>query len=329
MTYLNKVLKNTSAVTLLNPLANSLSLLYLHIMRSSSKTNVVLLVHGGAGYKPPKKESLDYIAESLAAGYTVLLNGGPAIDAVVAAVTILENSGRFNAGLGGVLQLDGVQRLDASVMDGKEQKAGAVAGLEGFRNPIQAAKRVMETSHVLMTNTGAGRIAKGLAPLPKPSKESKQKLKTLLQKEKDICDLYRKYFCTVGAVALDAEGNLAAGTSTGGTYAMLPGRVGDSPIIGAGTYAENETGAVSCTGAGEYILRRALAKETCMLMEERTPMSAASRALIALLKIGGQAGLIAIDRTGRFTVLHTTDYMASGYAKGKRIQVQERFRQVR
>lgn len=289
---------------------------------------MILLVHGGAGYKPPKKNSLDMIAESLAAGYTILLNKGTALDAVVAAVTVLENSGIFNAGLGGVLQLDGVQRLDASLMEGRGLKAGAVAGLEGFRNPIEAARRVMDTSHVLMAGIGAAGIAKGLEPLPRPSKESRERLKQLLRKEKEIITLYRKYFSTVGAVALDAEGNLAAGTSTGGTYAMLPGRVGDSPIIGAGTYAENASGAVSCTGAGEYIMRRALAKETCLLMENRTPAAAASKALKALLKLNGQAGLIALDRKGRFTIMHTTDYMASGYAKGKRIQVRERFKRA-
>ncbi len=292
------------------------------------KTDPVILVHGGAGYKPPKKRSLEVLAESLAAGYTILLNGGPSLDAVVAAVTVLENSGLFNAGLGGVLQLDGVQRLDASLMEGKDLNAGAVAGLEGFRNPVQAARRVMDTAHVLMTNIGARRIAQGLARLPRPSRASQEKLKKLLQQEKDVVGLYRKYFSTVGAVALDAEGNLAAGTSTGGTYAMLPGRVGDSPIIGAGTYAENATAAVSCTGAGEHILRRALAKETCMLVTGRTPASAARLTLKALLRIGGQAGLIVLDRKGRFTIMHTTDHMACGYAKGKRIQVQAGMRRA-
>ncbi len=292
------------------------------------KANPVILVHGGAGYKPPKQRSLEALAESLAAGYTILLNGGSSIDAVVAAVTVMENSGMFNAGLGGVLQLDGVQRLDASLMEGKDLKAGAVAGLEGFRNPIQASRRVMDTSHVLMTNIGARRIAQGLVRLPKPSQASREKLKKLLRREKEVVGLYQKYFSTVGAVALDAEGNLAAGTSTGGTYAMLPGRVGDSPIIGAGTYAENATAAVSCTGAGEHILRRALAKDTCMLVAGRTPASAARLALKALLRINGQAGLIALDRKGRFTIMHTTDYMACGYGKGKRIQVQARMRKT-
>jgi L-asparaginase / beta-aspartyl-peptidase len=293
------------------------------------KANPVILVHGGAGYKPPGKKSLDVLVESLAAGYTILLNGGSSLDAVVAAVAVMEDSGMFNAGLGGVLQLDGVQRLDASLMEGKDLKAGAVAGLEGFRNPILAARRVMDTSPVLMTNIGARRIAKGLARLPEPSKESQEKLKKLLHREKEIVGLYRKYFSTVGAVALDSRGDLAAGTSTGGTYAMLPGRVGDSPIIGAGTYAENATAAVSCTGAGEHILRRALAKETCMLAAGRTPAAAARLTLKALLRINGQAGLIALDGKGRFTIMHTTDYMACGYAKGKRIQVQAGMSRVR
>jgi len=291
--------------------------------------NPVLLVHGGAGYKPPQKTTLDVLAESLAKGYTILLNGGCSLDAVVAAVTVMENSGMFNAGLGGVLQLDGVQRFDASLMEGTEMKAGAVAGLEGFRNPIQAARRVMDTPHVLMTDIGARRIARGLARLPKPSEESREKLKKLRRREHEVVRFYRKYFSTVGAVALDVRGNLAAGTSTGGTYAMLPGRVGDSPIIGAGTYAENASGAVSCTGSGEHILRRSLAKETCLLMVDGTPASAARSALKALLRIHGQAGLIALDRKGRLAIMHTTDYMASGYAKGMRIQVQQRVRQVR
>ncbi|HYA87103.1 MAG TPA: isoaspartyl peptidase/L-asparaginase family protein [Nitrospirota bacterium] len=291
--------------------------------------NPVILVHGGAGYKPPSKKTLDVLTESLAKGYAILLNGGCSLDAVVAAVTVMENSGMFNAGLGGVLQLDGVQRFDASLMEGTEMKAGAVAGLEGFRNPIQAARRVMDTPHVLMTDLGARRIARGLTRLPRPSKESREKLKKLLRREGRVVRLYRKYFSTVGAVALDLRGSLAAGTSTGGTYAMLPGRVGDSPIIGAGTYAENGSGAVSCTGSGEHILRRSLAKETCLLMVDGTPVPAARAALKALLRIHGQAGLIALDRKGRFAIMHTTAYMASGYAKGMRIQVHQRVRQAR
>ncbi len=293
------------------------------------RTNPVLLVHGGAGYKPIRKASLDVLAESLARGYTILLNEGSSLDAVVAAVTVMENSGMFNAGLGGVLQLDGVQRFDASLMEGTEMKAGAVAGLEGFRNPIQAARRVMDTPHVLMTDIGASRIARGLTRLPRQSRELRERWKKLLRREDEVVRLYRKHFSTVGAVALDIRGHLAAGTSTGGTYAMLPGRVGDSPIIGAGTYAENGSGAVSCTGSGEHILRRSLAKETCLLMEEGTPAQAARAALKALLRIQGQAGIIALDRNGRFAIMHTTDYMANGYAKGMRIQVQQRMNQVR
>lgn len=289
----------------------------------------VLLVHGGAGNKRPAKASLGVIAESLAAGHGILKMGGPALDAVVAAITIMEDSGLFNAGLGGVLQLDGVQRLDASLMEGKDLRAGAVAGLEGFRNPIHAARRVMDTPHVLMTNVGASRLARGLARLPRPSGKAKERLKRLRHRDGGVGEVYKKYFSTVGAVALDAEGSLAAGTSTGGIYAMLPGRTGDVPAIGAGTYADNSTGAVSCTGSGEHILRRALAKEICMLIAGTTPASAARRALKSLLSINGQAGLIALDRKGRLAIMHTTRYMANGYAKGRQLLVRTETRHVR
>ncbi len=289
---------------------------------------MILLVHGGAGRTRPKKGSLDTIAESIARGYTVLLNGGPALEAVVTALTVLEDSGFFNAGSGGVLQLDGVRRLDASLMEGRNLRAGAVAGLEGVRNPIQVARRVMETGHVLLTNIGARRLSRGLPPLPKPSPESRERLNKFIKQDAVILDLYRKHFSTVGAVALDSQGNVAAGTSTGGTRTMLPGRVGDSPIVGAGTYAENKTGAVSCTGSGEYIIRRALAKEVCIMMEMVSPSVAAKRGLKGVLRIGGQAGLIALNRDARWSIRHTTDYMASGYATGKRIEVREGFQKV-
>lgn len=243
------------------------------------------------------------------------------MDAVVAAITFMEDSGVFNAGLGGVLQLDGVQRLDASLMEGRDLSAGAVAGLEGVRNPIQAARMIMDSPHVLMTNVGASRLARGLARLPKPSREAKERLKRLRHQEVGAAEVYKKYFSTVGAVALDSGGDMAAGTSTGGIYAMLPGRIGDSPVIGAGTYAENSTGAVSCTGSGEHILRRALAKETCMLMAGAAPASAGRRALEAILHIDGQAGLIALDRNGCFAIMHTTRYMANGVAKDEKICV--------
>ncbi len=296
-------------------------------MKSSHKS-ILLIVHGGAGSRRPHRKSLDTIAESLAAGYTILLNRGPALDAVATAIAVLENSGLFNAGLGGVLQLDGVQRLDASLMEGRGQKAGAVAGLEGIRNPILAARRVMDTGHVLLANIGARQIARGLPFLPKPSPESRKILKRIIEKDTEIGCLYRRYFGTVGAVALDSEGNVAAGTSTGGTHAMLPGRIGDSPIIGSGTYAENRTGAVSCTGSGEYILRRSLAKEVCMMMQDLPPSLASRRGLQGVLRIGGQAGVIALNAEGRFTIMHTTDYMTGGYAKNMRIQVQEGFQRT-
>jgi beta-aspartyl-peptidase (threonine type) len=219
---------------------------------------MILIVHGGAGQKKPSRASLKSIEDALMAGYEVLKRGDTALDAVVRAVRIMEDSGHFNAGAGSVLQLDGVRRLDASVMEGAALQAGAVIGLEGIRNPIEAARRVMETQHVMLTNLGAQRIAKGLPPLPRPEEKTLARLERLKKKENETVQLYKEHFSTVGAVALDRYGNLAAGTSTGGTQIMLPGRVGDSPVIGAGTYAENATGAVSCTGTGEHIIRLVL-----------------------------------------------------------------------
>jgi beta-aspartyl-peptidase (threonine type) len=289
---------------------------------------MILLVHGGAGHRRPKKRSLDAIAVAISAGYGVLRRGGPALDAVVSAIVVLEDSGLFNAGLGANLQLDGVQRLDASVMEGRALNAGAVVGLEGIRNPVMAARKVLYTSHVMLTDTGARKLARGLPTLPKPSEALRVRLKKLLRKETDIVALYREYFSTVGVVALDARGDLAAGTSTGGTYAMLPGRVGDTPVIGAGTYAENATGAVSCTGAGEFILRRSLAKEVCMYMKTTSPSHASRRSLRTFLRLGGAAGLIALDRRGRFTLMHTTDFMAGGYARKNEVVVAEGFTRV-
>lgn len=160
---------------------------------------------------------------------------------------MLEDSGLFNAGLGGNLQFDGVRRLDVSLMDGRDLKTGSVIGVEGIKNPIKLTRIMIDMPHVVMTNIGARRIADAhkLKPLPEPDKESLEILKKIKRKEKEMVRTYKDYFSTVGAVAIDKYGNLAAGSSTGGIAAMLPGRVGDTPIIGAGTYAENSLGAVS------------------------------------------------------------------------------------
>ena len=291
---------------------------------------MILLVHGGAGAAKPGKKALKKLFESLSCGYRILYNGGTALDAVIESVRVLEDSGIFNAGLGGNLQLDGVRRLDASLMEGRSLGAGSVLGLEGIRNPIIVARSIMDLPHVMLTHISARKIADAekIAALPPTDRKALDRLQRTTRREKSIMQLYRRYFSTVGAVALDGYGDLAAGASTGGISAMLPGRVGDTPIIGAGIYAENSLGAVSCTGIGEYIIRLALAKEICMNMKEMSPDKAASFSLKRLVKLGGAAGTLLINKKGRFTIMHTTDHMASGYADKRGIVVKEGFKKI-
>jgi len=289
---------------------------------------MLLIVHGGAGTRKPSKISLKKLSQSLSSGFRILTEGGSALHAVLLSIRILEDSGLFNAGLGGNVQSDGVRRLDASLMHGKDLKAGSVVGLEGIRNPIEAARYIMETPHVMMTNTGGKKIAErhNLAPLPAPDKTELLNLSKKMEKDEIFSGLYNRYFSTVGAVALDREGNVASGASTGGIRLMLPGRVGDTPVIGAGIYADNSLGAVACTGTGEYIIRLSLAKEIVMHLDDMTPRTSVRCALKRLLRLGGEAGVIALNPAGKTAVMHTTPYMASGYANRKGIVVREGFR---
>ena len=288
---------------------------------------MLLIVHGGAGERSPSQKALKTLSGSLSHGYEILENGGTALDAVVVAITVLEDSGIFNAGTGGNLQLDGIRRLDASVMEGKELKTGSVIGVEGVKNPIRLARLIMDLPNTMLTNVGAKRIAKAnnLDPLPVPDRRALEKLEKIKKREKADVRIFKGYFSTVGAVALDDEGYLAAGASTGGIHVMLPGRVGDTPIIGAGVYAENSQGAVSCTGIGEYIVRLALAKEICMNLGSMPPPAASRRSLKRLVRTGGAAGVIVLDKQGRFSIVHSTQFMAAGYADKKGITVKEGF----
>jgi L-asparaginase / beta-aspartyl-peptidase len=291
---------------------------------------MILLVHGGAGSKKPSRRSLAKLTESIASGFDILHRGGTSLDAVVASIKILEDSGLFNAGAGGNLQFDGVRRLDASLMEGREMRAGAVVGLEGIQNPVLAARHVMDLPHVMLTDRGARKVALAhkLPLLPKPGREAYRKLERMKKINNSLLSLYQTYFSTVGAVAFDRNGNLASGSSTGGIPAMLPGRVGDTPVIGAGIFADNARGAVACTGIGEYIIRLSLAKEICMQMKTFTPYRAAVLSLRRLSGLGGEAGIILIDKRGRFSLMHTTAYMPSGFATRKHITVREGFRKV-
>ena len=277
--------------------------------------NMLLAIHGGAGDKRPTGKHLKTLGCALDIGYKILLTGATAVDAVVAAIAVLEDSGIFNAGAGGMLQMDGVRRLDASLMDGCDLKAGSVIGLEGIRNPIKAARIVMDLPHVMLTNLGAHKIALAhhLEPLEAPSAEIIAKLDKIRKINTETSNLYQRYFSTVGAVARDNEGNIATGASTGGVRTMLPGRVGDTPIIGAGIYADTKLGAISCTGSGEYIIRMSLAKEICMNIRNMASHAAAKLSLKNIASIGGNAGIILLTPKGGAVIMHTTIYMASGY----------------
>jgi beta-aspartyl-peptidase (threonine type) len=273
------------------------------------------------------------LADALAAGYAILARGGRALTAVESTIGLLEQSGLFNAGRGANRQLDGVQRMDASIMEGADLKAGAVASIEGSLHPITAARLVMEdTNHVLLVGPPATRFAQhcqleqlprvrlprrrsGLSPRPSLAATQTMRLyRGMLKSLRTQKDLHG----TVGAVALDRSGTVAAGASTGGIDSMLPGRVGDSPLIGCGVYADNQSGAVSMTGMGEGIIRLAIAKTICdHLAMGKSPAVAARQVLRMLVsRIQGSAGALVLSPDGRFAIRHVTPHMAAGWWNG-------------
>lgn len=283
-----------------------------------------VLVHGGAGRKRPNAKQRAFLKESLALGIACLKQGGSALDAVEAMIRVLESSGLFNAGVGSLYQLDGIRRMDAALMEGAQLRAGAVAGLEGIQHPISAARVVMDhTAHVLIVGKHAARLARHFklerAASKPPSKASKTTAKD--ERQAKTLNLFRDMmeYDTVGAVARDATGTIAAGTSTGGVPMMLPGRVGDSPLIGCGVYADNMAGGISMTGLGETIIRMALAKHITMLMKRgKTPRVATRLALRELVgRTKGEAGVLALGSDGKFSIQHTTPWMSAGHWNGR------------
>jgi beta-aspartyl-peptidase (threonine type) len=302
-----------------------------------------LVVHGGAGTIEPSEMTPERergyragLERALTAGYKILKRGGSSLDATEAAVRVLEDDPHFNAGKGAVFTSAGTNELDAAIMDGKTLKAGAVANLRHIRNPISLARLIMDKSeHViksprvgplLMAGEGAEAFANENGVELVDQKyfytqerwDALQKIKTaekggVAEKKFIITDQDRHG--TVGAVALDQNGNLSVATSTGGTTNKRPGRIGDSPVIGAGTYANNQTCAVSCTGDGEYFIRASVAHEVSALMEYRGMklQEAAQMALDAAKKIGGSGGLIAIDKNGEMALPFNTNGMYRGY----------------
>jgi L-asparaginase / beta-aspartyl-peptidase len=299
----------------------------------AAETNYVIAIHGGAGVwrkeLTPERErqSREAMTTALRAGELVLKTNGISLDAVEAAVRVLEDSPLFNAGKGAVLNSAGKAELDASLMDGATQRAGAVASVHRIKNPISAARMVMEKSpHVLLMGDGAEEFVKGqgmklvspgyfITPFRQEQLKRKQQEAKAL---KSAAVESRNMMGTVGAVALDAHGNLAAATSTGGMVNKSFGRVGDSPIIGAGTYANNATCAVSSTGHGEYFIRAAVAHNVSALMKYKglKLIDAAEQGLKEAKDLGGTGGLIALDRSGNVAMPFNTEGMFRGVLRG-------------
>lgn len=310
---------------------------------TTKATRYVMVIHGGAGtiekqFMTPEKEKAYTAAltEALQNGYKLIKEGKSSMDAVQAAINVMENSPLFNAGKGAVFTHDGKNELDASIMDGQTLKAGAVAGITNIKNPINAARAVMEKSeHVMMVGRGAEQFAaaNGCDTVPASyffTQERWDQLQRTIKEEENGRAAFNdvdprksliygisekdKKFGTVGAVALDQNGNLAAGTSTGGMTNKKYGRVGDSPIIGAGTYCNNATAGISCTGWGEYYIREVAANRMSSLIElKKLSVSEAARQVIGEIgKMGGDGGIIGLNRSGQVAMEFNTSGMYRG-----------------
>ena len=296
-------------------------------MPESSRPAYAIVIHGGAGYQRSdnhSQEKVDSIHqvlnEALDTGEALLKGGSSALDAVIATINILEDSPHFNAGKGAVFTHDGKNELDASIMDGATLKAGAAGGVTNVKNPITLARAIMDHSeHVMMVGKGAETFAaqQGL-DIVDPSYFYVQERYNSLQRAIQNEEVKLQKYGTVGCVALDHQGNIAAGTSTGGMTNKRYNRIGDSPIIGAGTYADNQTCGVSSTGHGEYFIRLSIAKDISSLMEYggKDLMTAADTMIHGkLTRLGGTGGVIAMDAMGNIAMPFNTDGMYRGYAK--------------
>lgn len=284
--------------------------------------NVHLAVHGGTGVPkgqltPEKDKALrEGLAQALQAGHKKLLEGATSLDAVETAVRVLEDNPLFNAGKGAVFTAEGKNELDASIMEGKTLKAGAVAGVTTAKNPITLARAVMEkTPHVILSGKGADAFAKEVkVETVKPAYYWTQYQWDELQK-KLKANVKPKGHGTVGAIALDSAGNLSAATSTGGMTGKRPGRLGDSPIVGAGTYADNQSAAISGTGWGEFFIRFTVAHDVAALVKYKNlKIEDAAKEVIQnkVLPAGGEGGVIVLDPKGNFAFSYASDALYRG-----------------
>jgi len=303
-------------------------LLFVSCYHSSAQTmpsNYVLVIHGGAGVisrenlsSELEKQFRDKLSEALDTGQAVLARGGTAIDAVEHTIRVMENSPLFNAGKGAVFSHYGTNEMDAAIMDGQTMNAGAVAGVGDVKNPISLARKVMEKSeHVMLYGSGASEFARqqGLT-IVDSSYFFTQKRWDALQRY--LATEGKNKFGTVGCAALDQYGNLAAGTSTGGMTNKKFHRIGDSPIIGAGTYASNQSCAISCTGHGEFFIRYTVARTIAALMEyKHLSFHDAANEVIKeeLVKAGGDGGMIGVDKDGNVVMMMNTPGMFRGFVK--------------
>lgn len=306
------------------------SLIFLMLFSQAlfAQQKYALVIHGGAGVMSKsamtderQSEYKAKLEEALLVGENLLKNGATSTDAVVEVIKILEDSPLFNAGKGAVFTAKGENELDASIMEGKNLNAGAIAGVKDIKNPITAARAVMENSeHVLLSGKGASEFARqqNLKIVKNkyfftPSRYKSLKRLQKQERERTPADNTG----TVGCVALDIHGNLCAGTSTGGMTNKKYGRIGDSPIIGAGNYANNKTCAVSCTGHGEYFIRLGVAHDISALMEYKNlEVAEACREEIRKLgELGGTGGVIALDANGNIAMEFNTSGMFRGYIK--------------
>lgn len=296
---------------------------------SAAETSTwTLVIHGGAG--TILREDLDaeteaayraMLATALDTGAAILTGGGTSLDAVEATIKVMEDSPLFNAGKGAVFSAAGVNEMDASIMDGRDLDAGAVAGVTSVRNPISAARAVMENSpHVMLARDGAEAFAsdQGLEMVDQAYFYTERRWQSYLKAKANSEVEPDDKHGTVGCVALDQAGNIAAGTSTGGMTLKMWGRIGDSPVIGAGTYAKNQTCGVSATGHGEYFIRNVVAYDISALMEYAgfSLQAAAEEVVLGkLVKQGASGGVVALDAKGNVALVFNTPGMYRGYRK--------------
>ena len=290
--------------------------------------NYAIVIHGGAGVMSKSKMTperqakyISKLKEALDLGEKMLNKGANATDVVVNVIEVMENSPLFNAGKGAVFTAEGKNELDASIMEGQTLNAGAVAGVRNIKNPIKAAKAVMDSSvHVMLSGKGASEFARqqGLEMVKNKYFFTKSRYESLKRLQKQERDRTKKdNMGTVGCAVLDTHGNLCAGTSTGGMTNKKFGRIGDSPIIGAGTYANNKTCAISCTGHGEYYIRLGFARDISALMEYKNMKvdEACREEIRKLTELQGDGGVIAVDAKGNIAMEFNTNGMFRGFAK--------------